>query len=181
MQDKLQITVNVPVGYEIDAENSTFKCIKFKPIKAWRDNNREIKGFGIYSGHPEAVVSEDSGAFGEKPLFATEAQARSALAMAKITQIIANDERFGGPISFKEWKFTSDVDWKYIITTEFNNIVLERTTTKKTLLAFHKKEQAELFLRENSDLIKDYYMLSQDSIVFDWECLDVCAIQGISL
>lgn len=28
-----ELKVQVPEGYEIDAENSTFKCIKFKPIK----------------------------------------------------------------------------------------------------------------------------------------------------
>ena len=26
-------------------------------------------------------------------------------------------------------------------------------------LAFHTKEQAELFLQENEDLVKDYYMI----------------------
>ena len=28
-----EIKINIPEGYEIDEENSTFKCIKFKPIK----------------------------------------------------------------------------------------------------------------------------------------------------
>lgn len=30
-----QLTINIPEGYEIDKENSTFKCIKFKPIKKY--------------------------------------------------------------------------------------------------------------------------------------------------
>ena len=30
-----QLTVDVPEGYEIDKENSTFECIKFKPIKKY--------------------------------------------------------------------------------------------------------------------------------------------------
>ena len=30
-----QLTIDVPEGYEIDKENSTFKCIKFKPIKKY--------------------------------------------------------------------------------------------------------------------------------------------------
>lgn len=30
---KKEIKIKVPEGYEIDKENSTFKCIKFKPIK----------------------------------------------------------------------------------------------------------------------------------------------------
>lgn len=37
-----EIKINVPDGYEIDKENSTFECIKFKPIvkelpKTWED------------------------------------------------------------------------------------------------------------------------------------------------
>ena len=30
-----QLTINIPEGYEIDKENSTFECIKFKPIKKY--------------------------------------------------------------------------------------------------------------------------------------------------
>ena len=28
-----EINIQAPKGYEIDKENSTFKCIRFKPIK----------------------------------------------------------------------------------------------------------------------------------------------------
>lgn len=28
-----EIKINIPEGYEIDKENSTFECIKFKPSK----------------------------------------------------------------------------------------------------------------------------------------------------
>ena len=30
-----QLTIDIPEGYEIDKENSTFECIKFKPIKKY--------------------------------------------------------------------------------------------------------------------------------------------------
>ena len=30
-----QLTIDIPEGYEIDTENSTFECIKFKPIKKY--------------------------------------------------------------------------------------------------------------------------------------------------
>lgn len=30
-----EIKINIPEGYEIDKENSTFECIKFKPIKKY--------------------------------------------------------------------------------------------------------------------------------------------------
>lgn len=30
-----EVKINIPEGYEIDKENSTFECIKFKPIKKY--------------------------------------------------------------------------------------------------------------------------------------------------
>ena len=30
-----EVKINIPKGYEIDKENSTFECIKFKPIKKY--------------------------------------------------------------------------------------------------------------------------------------------------
>ena len=40
-----EIKINVPEGYEIDEENSTFECIKFKPIKkvlTYKDMAKEL-------------------------------------------------------------------------------------------------------------------------------------------
>lgn len=34
MTNQIEVKINVPDGYEIDKENSTFECVKFKPIKA---------------------------------------------------------------------------------------------------------------------------------------------------
>lgn len=45
-----EFKIQVPEGYEIDKENSTFECIKFKPIKItkWKDNElATIKGWYI--------------------------------------------------------------------------------------------------------------------------------------
>ena len=37
-----EIKINIPKGYEIDEENSTFECIKFKPIKKNNITYQEI-------------------------------------------------------------------------------------------------------------------------------------------
>lgn len=39
-----QVIITPPEGYEIDRENSTFECIKFKPIKQerWRDKKKLV-------------------------------------------------------------------------------------------------------------------------------------------
>ena len=39
-----QININIPEGYEIDKENSTFECIRFKPKPQvyWSDEHRAV-------------------------------------------------------------------------------------------------------------------------------------------
>lgn len=59
-----EIKINVPEGYEIDKENSTFKCIKFKPIKknlTYEDVAEELfddTGFFIASRDYVLFISE---------------------------------------------------------------------------------------------------------------------------
>ena len=48
-----EIKIDIPKGYEIDKENSTFECIKFKPIKkyiTYKDvcDNIFAKNYGYY-------------------------------------------------------------------------------------------------------------------------------------
>ena len=48
-----EVKTNIPKGYEIDKENSTFECIKFKPIKkyiTYKDvcDNIFAKNYGYY-------------------------------------------------------------------------------------------------------------------------------------
>jgi hypothetical protein len=151
-----EIKINVPDGYEIDKENSTFECIKFKPIaKRWRyDENRVVKGF--YVGSDSLVHKTE--VFGQGwYLFATEKQAKSALAMAQISQIMANDERFGGAITDKEWK-DKDIT-KFCITRDRSYTTYYALNSSYHFLAFHTTAQRDLFLKENKDLVKDYLMV----------------------
>lgn len=101
-----EVRISIPKGYEIDTNNSTFNCIKFKKISKWRDN-KLAKISGYYIDVLNSDITEITGAFNDKynsNIFATKKLAKSALAMARISQIIANDERFGGVITDKEWK-----------------------------------------------------------------------------
>lgn len=154
-----EIKISCPEGYEIDKENSTFECIKFKPIiKRWRDDmNQTIDGYCIsgYSSIEKLCGNENISA--NYNIFATKKQAKSALAMARISQIMDNDPRFGGPITDEEWK-NGDTP-KYIMSRCRKQITRELTFGYYTLLAFHTEEQRELFLVENEDLIKDYLMI----------------------
>lgn len=156
-----EFKVNVPEGYEIDEENSTFECIKFKPIgERWRDKNSEITGYFL-SGNCVRCLPAD---FHEKwdydnhDTFATEKQAKSALAMAQISQIMANDKRFGGVVTDEEFK--DENVWIYSINRNKNNIgMYQGFYGVDHFLSFHTLEQRDLFLEENKDLVKDYLMI----------------------
>lgn len=163
-----EIKITPPEGYEIDKENSTFEKIVFKKVEPKRfiDN---VKYTGTaYFITPNSDVSREidvhlnySGNYGG---FATRAMAESAIAMARISQIMMQDDRFGGFISEQEW---FDKNTKYIIGLAYypNDVksfeIFQRVRIKEfpVLLAFHTKEQAQLFIKENLELLKQYFMV----------------------
>lgn len=151
-----EIKITPPEGFEVDKENSTFECIKFKRIVGWKkDPKKKIKGFYI---HSNSGIFEFLGYNTEENynVFATEKQAKSALAMARISQIMANDARFGGTITDREWNNNIN---KYTIRRLGNSISPDFNIFHYTFLAFHMEEQRDLFLEENEDLVKEYLML----------------------
>lgn len=155
-----ELKITPPEGYEIDKENSTFECIQFKPIvKRWKDNkNAIIRGFYIdtfsyiYNNNGKNESHNHN-------LFATKKQAKSALAMAQISQIMANDERFGGIVTDEEWEDT-DLDKYVILRNNLNTTCNGTACYNYSFLAFHTIKQRDLFLKENEDLVKDYLMIN---------------------
>jgi len=159
--DIKEIKIVPPEGYEIDRENSTFEYIKFKSIsKRWKDGNPFINGWILggfnvldYCSHYKNRWKE-----GNLNVFATEKQAKSALAMAQISQIMANDKRFGGVVTDEEWEDT-DLDKYVILRNNMNTTCNGNACYNYSFLAFHTQEQRDLFLKENEDLVKDYLMI----------------------
>lgn len=153
-----EINITVPEGYEIDKENSTFECIKFKKkvekIDTW-------KNISIIRGH---FITTDSTLVevgrlrenGDKNVFSSEKYAKSALAMAQISQLMPY---YGGEITKEEWG-NSDLP-KHIVYRLDHHYELETVYRTFDLLAFHKKEQRDRFLSfpENVQLVKDYLMI----------------------
>ena len=154
-----EVKIVPPAGYEVDKENSTFECIKFKPVqpKRWRDSSPLVSGWCL-GGYSPLSCGVGKWKDGRLNIFATQKQAKSALAMAQISQIMANDERFGGVITDEEWK---DITLgKYVIIRGSNNTIFKDVVIYSWgFLAFHTKEQRDLFLEENKDLVKDYLMI----------------------
>ena len=153
-----EIKITPPEGFEIDRENSTLDCIKFKPVaKRWRDTNPFVKGYCVDGN--DIVKYDVYNRFdkGNHDMYATEKQAKSALAMAQISQIMANDLRFGGVVTDEEWKNCGM--GKYCINRFAGKLRCDLYDTTHHFLAFHTREQCDLFLKENEDLVKDYLML----------------------
>lgn len=159
MEKELKITP--PEGYEIDKENSTFDCIKFKPVaKEWRYSMLNSEGCYIDNDsmirHTRTICGANNPC--NHNVFATIKHAKSALAMARISQIMANDERFGGVVTDEE--FEDENIWTYSINRNKNKIgKYQGVFGVDHFLSFHTQEQRDLFLKENEDLIKDYLML----------------------
>lgn len=153
-----ELRVEVPQGYEIDKENSTFECIKFKPkgIKTIEDLYKSVKTFDGYSVFSGRVAFGNNHIYSNvnKSVFLTEKEAKSALAMAQISQLMPY---YGGAISDEEW---DDIDKKKYVIERTNNII-RGSDYKRTYcyLAFHTEKQRGSFYEHNEQLVKDYLML----------------------
>lgn len=123
----------------------------------WSDKENCISGFyrNVHSGISR--VNDIPNNEYHYNVFATKKQAKSALAMARISQIIANDvENFGGAITDEEWK---NDEWKYVIYRDVCSINTTYALHDYYFLAFHTAEQRNLFLEKYRDLVKDYLCL----------------------
>lgn len=146
-----EIKIQVPEGYEIDKEKSTFERIVFKKredINSWEDLQK-IKGVFIdYASNIqecEAFQCDEN-----RNTFLNKKYAKSALALAQISQLLPY--------------YDSNVDWgnatyKYCIVREYNKISINQWTSVYHVLAFNSRVEAERFLKYNEQLVKDYFML----------------------
>ena len=164
--DKDILQIEIPEGYELDKENSTSFNVKFKKkeeneepkVRTWEDL------IGKYVPRGSAYIAKDCQigeinrywAFGsnEKNLFIDSKHAKSALAMAQISQLM---RYFGGAITEEEW-VNKDLN-KKCITRYGDNILMQNCILTHQLLTFHTIEQAEDFLKYNKQLVYDYLML----------------------
>lgn len=152
-----EVKINIPEGYEIDKENSTFECIKFKKIhqtNTWEDiprvNGCYMNNSHIYTGYEGKPCEEN------KDIYLTDKYAKSALALAQISQLMPY---YGDEITNEEW---GNAEWKYSVAVNHKGDITIRTTVNiKDIIAFHTAEQRDRFISfpENIQLIKDLYMV----------------------
>lgn len=124
----------------------------------WSDNpDNTFNEFLINNGKSISRTSEVPNIKLHRDIFANRRQAISALAMSRISQIMANDiKNFGGPITDIEWGSNTT---KYVIYRNGYNVDITRATYMYHFLAFHTIEQRDLFLKKYNNLVKNYLMI----------------------
>ena len=130
-----------------------------KEVKTWDDLigtkiPKESYFIGGTSKISRPVTNKTFDVGYDKNLFIDEKHAKSALAMAQISQLIPY---YGGVITDTEWNNSNVI--KYVIARRYNSIISESFNIIYHLLAFHTREQRDEFLKNNKQLVMDYFML----------------------
>lgn len=152
-----EFKVAIPKGMEIDKENSTFECIKFKKVekqvKTWSDL-KEVSGYFI--DNDSSIRELKFGCFKQedKNVSATEKHCKMMLAIAQISQLMPY---YGGEITDEEWN--DNLFCKYVIERAGCDIIKSGYFNMYSFLAFHTQKQRDEFLKNNEQLVKDYLML----------------------
>lgn len=141
---------------QIDKETIILK--KKKPEYPKWEDLKKITGYYIKAGSNISELNEfnihDAIHF-NKNVFLTKKHAKSALAMAQISQLISY---YGGEITDEEWMDNSMR--KYALLRNNNKIKLvDGCLMVYSFLVFHTEEQRDEFLKNNEQLVKDYLMI----------------------
>lgn len=144
------VKIEVPQGYEIDKEKSTFENIVFKEVKkelpkTWEELGK-IKGYYATSF---SNISDINGlaSYDFKNTFVTKEQAEASIALAQLSQLREVYRKGWVP----NWK---DVDYKYCIYF-CNDLITKCTKYESSLfLSFQDEETRDLFLENFKDLIE---------------------------
>lgn len=148
-----EIKIEIPKGYEIDTEKSTFENIVFKKkpvVNCWVDLPK-VSGVLIKNTSSEIYAVDDfPTTFSNKNVFLNEKSAKAALALAQISQLLPY--------------YDSKVDWnkygeKYVIVRSYNSLTIDANYQVYRLLAFNTYAEAARFLKHNEQLVRDYYMM----------------------
>lgn len=147
-----EVKIEVPQGYEIDRQKSTFEKIIFKKIpenpKTWEDYCSLMKGEKVYYTYYDYVIINDfSDAHNQ---FSNRERARQFIALGQLMQL--RDYWVRG---YKEFKYA-------LLVTRNGNILVYNWSGYRTyphILTFPTEKMAEEFKECFSDLIKKAFIL----------------------
>lgn len=142
--------------YEVDAvlDNGNIVLRKKKSKFPTWESLGNISGVFIGTGSEFFEASGVPVSNNNRNIFLNEKYAKSALAMAQISQLIPY---YGGKITNDEWNDNSIK--KYVIYKSCNHVNVDVVFAKYELFAFHTQEQRDEFLKNNEQLVKDYLMI----------------------
>ena len=145
------VQIEVPQGYEIDQDKSTFTNIVFRPIKekelpkTWEELQR-VEGWYV-NGGSDLRSTESAANSINRNVFVTKEQAEAAVALAQLSQL--------REIYRKGWKPNWKEDsLKYVINTYKEMFTVETYYHTRHFLAFQSREVRGEFLHNFKDLIQ---------------------------
>ena len=153
MKEK-KLKINIPEGYEIDKEKSTFEEIVFKKVedplaklpKTWKEYCKRTKGYTSYYGYSingNTYETKFDGFYNE---FFTKERVKQYVALGKLLQL--RDYWVG------DWKINSDNI--YVI---YKNVIMAAVHNNDFPLSFPTREMAKEFKNCFENLIKEAYPL----------------------
>ena len=153
MENK-ELKIQIPAGYEIDKEKSTFEKIVFKKVeektlpKRWEDL-KVVSGSYIDNLHGRIMDCVDFKAnYETKHVFPTRAEAEACIALAQLCQL--RDRYNDG------WKpdWEDDDEQKYAIKISNNKTTVCVLTATSSVLSFKSFNLRDEFLENFRDLIE---------------------------
>jgi len=121
-------------------------------MKSWDELYMDLCGFYISSDSEVKEVSNISLNLANRNIFKTEKQARSSLAMAQLSQLMA----YLGDECDVDW---NDASLKCTIYKFQNSIRADINRHMYQFLAFKTAKVRDAFLEKHKELIKDYLMI----------------------
>ena len=159
--EKKKLKINIPEGYEIDRENSTFEEIVFKKIedplaklpKTWEEYCKRTKGYTSYYGYSingNTYETKFDGFYNE---FFTKERVKQYVALGKLLQL--------RDYWVSNWKDDSNnfVAAIYHFDGEIVNTNVSRKRSSNYPLTFPTREMAKEFKNCFENLIKEAYPL----------------------
>jgi len=141
------LKIEIPDGYEIDTEKSTFEQIVFKEIKkelpkSWEELE---DASGYYPNSSAPIFSKNTKKY--KLYFKTKEQAQASIALAKLSQL--------REVYRQGWKPESNAGVKYSIRKIEQKLEIINYYEIRYFLSFQSEEIAEEFLNNFKDLIEE--------------------------
>ena len=150
---KIEIEIEVPEDYELVQDGMNIKFVKSdKRFLKWEEKDNNLSGYCV-DRVSEVYAIGDCPRFDlNRKTFAKQSQARGMIAMAVLSQQLADVNQDWVP------KWSSD-EVKYCIVrncTRWNFVLeIEEFKNRYHFLAFKTREDAEKFLKENLDELLD--------------------------